>query len=292
MSEANDAIDFRRGLSGEFLRDLKDGRLGDLLACARQRELDVQIREDYVNFYHQGCSVLKLTRHSRLSTYRAEIHVKYVAGLNLPDRQNCGGNYAVFSVADAFIEAYVHGIADILANAGHYVSPESTVEKSLIRASFDASSPVVFIDRQVQVHGTRKRIDMVGVTQPLQGEPRFILAELKEGLDASIQRVIGQITGYYHVLVNEDGTLKDCVHHAYQEVVSQKIQLGLLPSCVAFPEAKACVECVVILCNYPQRSRLLDRLRQEAEHSTIRTRLVLLDEDCFALPPQDQWERL
>ena len=172
----SDAIDFKRGLSEEFFRDLKDGRLVSLLACARKRELDVQIREDYVNFYHQGCSVLKLTHHSRLSTYRAEIHVKYVSGLSLPDRQNRGGNYALFNASEAFVEAYTHRIADILANAEHYAKPESTVEKSLITASLDASSPVVFIDRQVQVHGVRKRIDMVGVTQPLQVEPRFILA--------------------------------------------------------------------------------------------------------------------
>lgn len=38
------------------------------------------------------------------------------------------------------------------------------------------------------------------------------------------------------VLVNENGTLKDCVHLAYQEVVEQKVQLGLLPPCVAFPD--------------------------------------------------------
>jgi len=292
MSDANDVVDFKRGLSEEFLRDLKDGWLAGLLACAHEQELDVQIREDYVNFYHQGCSVLKLTHHSHLSAYRAEIHVKYVSGLSLPGRQNRGGNYAVFNTSDVFVEAYVQRIADIMANAGHYVKPESTVEKSLITASFDTSSPVVFIDRQVQVHGVPKRIDMVGVTRPPQGEPQFILAELKEGLDASIQRVTGQIAGYHRVLVNEDGVLKDCVHRAYQDVVDQKIQLGLLPPCVTFPEAEARVECLVVLCNCSAKSQLPDRLRQEARQSTLRARLVLLDEGCFALPPQEQWERL
>lgn len=60
MNDAIDAIDFNRGLAEEFVRELKGGRLSGLLTCARQRGLDVQIRENYVNFYHQGCSVLKL----------------------------------------------------------------------------------------------------------------------------------------------------------------------------------------------------------------------------------------
>lgn len=287
-----DAIDFKRGLSREFVRDLKDGRLSGLLACARQHELDVQIRENYVNFYHHGCSVLKLTHNSRLSAYRAEIHVKYVSDLPLPDKQNRGRNYVTFNASEAFGEAYVDRIADILANAERYARPESTIEKSLITASLDISSPVVFIDRQVQVHGAPKRIDMVGVTRSPQGRPHFILAELKEGLDSSIQRVMGQITAYHHVLVKEDGSLKDCVHHAYQAVVDQKIQLGLLPPCVAFPTAEARVECLVVLYDCSPRSQLPDRLRREAERSTLRARLVLLDRGCFVLLPRDRWERL
>lgn len=65
---------FARGLRDEFVADLVDGHLTPILSAAREHELDLQIRENYIDIYHAGRRVLKLRHLPRLSQHRAIIH--------------------------------------------------------------------------------------------------------------------------------------------------------------------------------------------------------------------------
>ena len=50
-----------RKLSDRFLQDLKSGFLSGLMARVHQdRDLDLEIRQDYLNIYYKGNSLLKL----------------------------------------------------------------------------------------------------------------------------------------------------------------------------------------------------------------------------------------
>ena len=50
-----------RGLAKEFLVALLTGALKPILDAAKAHGLDLQVREDYINLYDRGLSLLKLT---------------------------------------------------------------------------------------------------------------------------------------------------------------------------------------------------------------------------------------
>jgi hypothetical protein len=289
-----ETVKFRRGLSEDFLAELRGGRFSAVLEAAASRCLDVQIREDYIDVYADGCCVLKLEeRPSTPGSYWASIHHKYLDGLSLDDGQSAvaRGNYRVFNVSPAFIDTYTRSLDAILGNAGGYVSREAAIEEQMIRHSLFPPSPVLFIDRQVQVHGIRRRADLIGVTTSRGVAARVVLVELKQGLDNRIQDLMKQMRGYRGAIAPH-GWLHADVAACYRTVVAQKRELGLLPREVAFPDGRPSVECLFVLSDYNPKSRLLGRLREEARKSSFGVKLILLDKDEYVLPPADSWEAL
>ncbi|MBN1629675.1 MAG: hypothetical protein JW990_07925 [Thermoleophilia bacterium] len=252
--------------------------------------LDLQIREDYLDIYHRGLAVLKLARHRRPPEYRATIHHKFLKGVSLPARCSTGSSkYTTFSATDAFVADYMAHLPQVLENAREYSSPEAEVEERMIQDSYTAPSPVVFIDRQVQVHGVRKKADLLGVNR-LTGAA--VLTELKRDLDARIQHLMSQIADYHAVLVGRDGRLRREVADSYRLVTRQKKLLGLLPDAALLSDEAPVVECLLVLHRYNLKSKLLGRLKDSAQQSPLKTKLVLLPKDQYVLPPPEQWERL
>ncbi len=232
---------FNRGLSDEFITELLTGNFAPLLAKSVSVGLDIQIREKYVGFYHDGLSVLALSEHAASPRYRARIHRKYLEGTVLPDALTPVGNYRRFDATGQFVGAYTKHLPAILSNAQPYAGPEAVVEQKMIRASHGGASPVVFIDRQVQVHGVRKKADLVGLTAAGQ----FAVTELKRGLDNRIQHLMDQIHEYHAVLAGPDGCLREEVARSYRKVVQQKQALGLLPRDNRLPDERAQVTCLL-----------------------------------------------
>ncbi|HHN46126.1 MAG TPA: hypothetical protein ENN09_01675 [Planctomycetes bacterium] len=281
---------FSRGLSAKFIEKLLHGRFAGLLQAVIAEGLDVQIRENYIDVYHRGLAVLKLAEHSRPPEYRATIHRKFLSGVQLPDVvPRASGNYLHFAAAEEFAKRYVEHLPRILSNAEQYAGTEATVEEDMIRASKTANSPVVFIDRQVQAHGIRKKADLLGVTAAAD---RVVLVELKQGRDSRIQSLMGQIADYYHALTVPGGRLHEQVTDSCRRIVAQKKSLGLLPEHVMFPKTPPVVECLLVLYGYPLKSALLDRLRSAAGCNDFKTSLVLLPKGCCVLPPSSAWDVL
>ena len=68
------------------MHDLTVGFLSDITRQAiADPDLDLEIRNSYLNLYYKGNSLLKLSE-NRLHDYRVEIHAKFAADLNLPAR--------------------------------------------------------------------------------------------------------------------------------------------------------------------------------------------------------------
>ena len=279
---------FKRGLSDEFVTELRAGRFAPLLAKSVSAGLDVQIREDYLNFYHDGLSVLALSEHAASPRYRARIHRKYLDCVALPDALAPAGDYRWFDGTGQLTTAFVQHLLKILSNAQRHQGREAVVEQKMIRASLGIGSPVVFIDRQVQVHGVRKKADLVGLTAAGQ----FVITEVKQGLDNRIQHLLDQIEEYYSVMVGPDGCLRGEIVRSYRKVVEQKRSLGLLPQDIRLPDERAQVICLLVLSGYNPRSELLVRLRQASGDHSLPVVLVVLPEGSYTLPPVAAWERL
>ena len=279
---------FGRGLSDEFVTELRSGRFAPLLATSLNVGLDVQVRENYTSFYYNGLSVLALSGHFPCPHYRARIHRKYLGQVELPCALPPVGDYLRFDATVEFTEAYARQLSAILRNAQLYVGKEGEVEQRMIRANNCSGSSIILIDRQVQIHGIRKRADLVGLTAKSQ----FVIAEVKQGLDNRIQRLLGQICDYYAVLAGPDGCLRQDVAQSYRKVVEQKQSLGLLQNDTPPVNGQTPVTCLLVLYGYNPRSELLARLRQGSPAHSIPVDLVVLPEGSYALPPQADWKQL
>lgn len=283
-------IRFARGLAEEFVLDLSAGCLEQLIRTAVSRQLDVQIREHNIDIYACGRCVINLAHYRQRGIYKAKVHSIYLNGVHWPVSLDIGSdNYCRFAFDATSMDSYIASIDQIIGNAIALAEPEATVEEKLIQASHRPESPLIFFDRQVQLHGVQKRMDMVGLA--LHPEPKIILTELKQGLDNRIQKLMDQISSYYD-LIAPDGHLREDVFVSYTTVIEQKKKLGLMPPEISMPKDRPAVECLIVLYDYNERSELLGRLVDAAKQHTLPVRLVSLPEKQFAIPPMLDWRIL
>ncbi len=283
-------VRFARGLADEFVTELSDGYLSQLVSAAKSKQLDIQIRENSIDIYACGRCVLNLAYSRQRNAYKAKIHNKYLNGMRLPVSPNIGSdNYCRFAVDAAAIRWYLASIDQVIANAMVTAKQEAAVEEKLIQASFLAESPLIFIDRQIQLHGAQKRMDLIGLMP--HPKPKIVLTELKQGLDNRIQKMMDQIYSYFN-LIAPGGHLREEVLVSYTNVIEQKKRLGLMPNGVSMPTNLPTVESLIVLYNFNKRSDLLGRLAEAAKHYTVPVRLVLLSEGQFAIPPMSDWRTL
>jgi len=260
-----------------------------LLDAAQDHDLDVQIRDEYINIYHGGLSVLQLRRYHE-GRYVAEIDRNLVGGVTLPGERCSAGRRAAFNVGFAFVEQYLRQLQVLTRNADARIREERAAEGMLVRNSVQANSPMVIIDRQVSVTGVKGIADVVGVVR--SGDPRFIIGEVKYGLNNDIQNIPEQVGDYYNTFTEPDGYLTKNATDVYRRVVEQKHVLGLLPGDLTFPPGRPRVECLAILCDYNPRSTLLDRARNAALGCPFTIYVVQPDGPDYRIPPLDEWELL
>ncbi|MCE5278068.1 MAG: hypothetical protein ABFD92_07540 [Planctomycetaceae bacterium] len=283
-----DDLVFRRGLSDDFVAQLMSGHLAPLLSAADNFGLDVQIRENYLNFYYEGLSLLKLSQNNRDVRYRAVIHREFLSDISYPEPLAPEGFYCRFAASEAFVAAYVANLERLLANAQPHAKAEAAIEQRIIKAGCSPDAPLVLIDRQVQLHGVSGRADMVGMT----GDGQFVIVELKQGLDNRIQHLLDQMRDYYTIMAATDGLLRMEMAHAYRKVVQQKQSLGLLPPALRFPEGRPPVTCLLVLYDYNPASKLLTRLLTTAALHSLPIALVELPPGSYTLPPAAAWKPL
>lgn len=279
---------FRRGLSERFVEDLRIGCLAELLPAARAAELDVQIRDDYLNLYHHGQAALKLVGLKR-GDYRAEIHHKYLFTVPLAGGRHAG-EYVAFKADADFIRRYVMHLPSILTNIDPFCRPEATAEQRLALGSHAPDCPVVFIDRQVCQSGRADQIDLLGVTR--DETPRVVVAEVKHGLNSDIQHLAAQLGRYQTWLTDDDGAATQEVAHVYRTVISQRQQLGLLSPEVRLPEDPVEVEGLIVLCDYKPKSVLWERAAAELAGARFPVHVITPGGPEYAILPRDMWERI
>jgi hypothetical protein len=209
-----------RQLSSSFVRELKGGFLAGILErVIEDLDLDLHIREDAINIYFKGNSLLKLTEIGP-GRYRPTIHRRFLSGTALSDLVDRG-------TTNAFLGA----IPTLEANIARYgrSSLEIEYEQLIIRANNAErrnNSEYYIIDRQVVLGG--QRLDLLGFHWPTAGRRRGqtvapCLIEVKFALNADISQVHEQLARCYAAVAADPAGLAD----EAQGILRQRLELGL-----------------------------------------------------------------
>src|SRR5215216_3395695 len=173
-----------RTLSNTFLTRLKSGFLSEITEYVRRdHDLNLEIRDAYINIYYKGNSLLKLTEAGSLLYYQAELHKKFLEGITIP-----------LELTKSNVHQFVTNIPLIKQNIIKYGqrSLELEYEQMIIRANnFEPRNNTEYfiVDRQYTVK--EGRFDLTGVYWAREGRRRnqevpVCLMEIKFGLNKDI----------------------------------------------------------------------------------------------------------
>lgn len=220
-----------------------------------------------------------------------EIHRKYLRADAFPGVPRVArGDYAVFGVTPLLVSQFSDELVDVMRASAAHVGVEELSEEQLLRDN-SGGGPLVCIDRQVGVPGTRSYVDVVGV---LDGEhPSIVLVELKRDLDNRIQDVPAQVARYLAIFSPEGRGLRADVASSLRQVASQLGQLGFPAPPPSVFGAGMPVLGLVVLVRYNSRSALLARAHDLAARLPQPVWLWNAeDEHQLRVPPQEAWTRM
>lgn len=209
-----------RRLSDNFMHQLTRGFLAPLTrAVVRDNDLNLQIRDNYLNVYFKGNSLLKLTEAGD-TRYSVEIHPKFTAGVAIADLDGP-------EATTRFVEQ-IPALKENIIEHGHS-SLEVEYEQLIIRANNRerrTNSEYFIVDRQYAVG--RMRFDLLGFywrrAKRRRGQTVApCLMEVKFALNADISRVHRQLARYYDALRANAARIAD----EAQSMFRQRLELGL-----------------------------------------------------------------
>ena len=210
-----------RALSAEFLSCLKSGFLSGITKSVRvDPDLNLEIRDHYLNVYYKGNSLLKLNEAGG-SRYRAEIDEKFLGGTNLSldfTERNIGKFLAAIPL-----------LKQNIVYCGKR-SLEVEYEQMIIRANnFEPRNNTEYfiVDRQYSVR--EGRFDLTGIYWDRKGRRRgqevpVCLMEIKFALNSDISKVHSQLARYYELIRPHAAEIAG----EMQAVFRQKLELGLV----------------------------------------------------------------
>lgn len=283
------ALVFRRGLSDGLFRDLLVGPCATILRAGRAAGLDARLRPDAISLYYQGRSLALIKGRCRRPA-KLSVHHKYLADDRIGDYVGGrNGEYRTFDVDAAFAEAYATRVHSLVERARGHVRSEETVEFRLLECNH-GPAPVCCFDRQVQMPGTRRTLDLMGL---ISGPVAALVAiEVKRYPDNRIQDVPRQLHEYLEIFDPAREGLAADVARSYQKVCLQLRDLGLAAPDPDLVTAGMPVKGLVIVSGYDPRSRLLPRAHKVAAQLERPIHLWQPDGDDHRIPESERWERM
>jgi len=211
-----------RGISKYFLDCLKDGCFSNLLSKVKEdKDLDLQIRENYINIYYKGNSLLKLEERGE-GGFKVDIHEKFKGALNIPknltnETQTLDFLRSLPVLKENIIE---HGKSSL----------EIEYEQLIIRANNlepKNNSEYYIVDRQYAT-SNRSRFDLTGIYWPSEGRKRgqevpLSFMEVKFALNSDIRNISNQIATYYDYIQKNS----EDISSEAETVFKQKLELNL-----------------------------------------------------------------
>lgn len=280
---------FRRGLSDVLLADLLDGTCAVVLRACVQAGFDVRLRANAVNLYFGGRSMARVVGRNRLPHW-LEVHPKYVVEDRIGEfAGRRSGGYLVFDVNAGFADAYAAELPVLMRKARKHAGHEEDVELRLLQEN-DGMAAVCCFDRQVQVPGTRRTVDIIGLTS--RSAPALVAVEVKHYPDNRIQDVPGQLHEYLEILDPDRKGLRDDVAASYRTVCRQLQRLGRPAPDPGRITAGIPVTGLLVVSGYDPRSKLLPRAHRLA--AKLKRPIFLWEPESgqFTVPPPGRWRRM
>lgn len=256
---------------------LTSGFMSGLRDCvAKDIDLNLEIRANYLNVYFKGNSLLKLTEVAP-TRYRVEIHERFVEGLDLPPELVDAPSAARFVSAIPQLKANI-------AKHGHN-SIELEYEQLIIRANNHEprnNSDYFIVDRQYVL--PEGRFDLLGIYWERAGRRRgqavpLCLFEAKFGLNPEIAQLHEQLQRYYDALKPKAEQIAEEI----EGILHQKLALGLyrqpderVAAMRTLRVARDISQCqfVVLLVDYNPNSKLLNKPALQALPFASQIRLI------------------
>jgi hypothetical protein len=223
-----------RTLKKSFIQSFVDtkGKYRRILQLVQKDpELDLQIRNNYINIYYKGHSLIKLEESGKY-----EINTKFRKGIkSLPP--------VLASTSDS--QLFVDTIPFLKQNVLHvkYSKQDYEIEfeQDIIRANNNISSvnsEIYITDRQYTDDEYDARFDLSGVYWPTKGrsqkkEVKLCFLELKYSLNPDIGDIDQQLLKYYNAV---NSKLKNIIQET-KELLKIKAELGLFNISKAQKEA-------------------------------------------------------
>lgn len=199
-----------------FLSALRETVIAD-------KDLDLQIRDNYLNIYYKGNSLLKLTEPTA-GRYEVSINAKFESEPKIFEWND--------EITTSIFIKKIPCLKENIIKHGKS-SLEVEYEQLIIRANnFESksNSEYFIIDRQYVADDEGKnRFDLTGFYWPREGRRRgdqvpLCLMEVKFALNPDIENIHDQVSRYYNFLKNNIKAFAEETQNVFQ----QKLALGLI----------------------------------------------------------------
>jgi hypothetical protein len=256
------STNFRRGLAPDYLEQIRNRALLSFLrnTALWGKGVHLQIRENYINLYYQGQSLLKFAWQSK-TRFKAEVNTKFLhldsfPSLNtLPHKkyEGKGTDCWVFDLDESDVLQFGQTFKSFVEHAkrnirAHVSSSEAAFEQLFIEANQHSESRFLILDRQIQFR-SESRLDVLALS-PREGiqECGLDLIELKYGPDPRIPDVFEkQLIEYRKRFTENYGDVLE----SYATVMRQKIAIQKWPrsEVVRISEDPNTIRCIAVLGN-------------------------------------------
>lgn len=192
------------------------------------QEYDLQIRKNYFNLYYRGNSIAKVECNGKEPSheYKITIHNKFINENKYIIKPKTQGKHKVFMIPPEQLESFFssENLQAICARVKEVRFKEELVIEQMIIADNPPTKNLIIIDRQVIMHGSKPRIDLLALQRTDNERYRFVILEVKLGNNPELKRkVINQTKKYIELIRGNFETFKKC----YQTNYKQKKELGL-----------------------------------------------------------------
>ncbi len=249
-----------RKLSSAFLHCLQLDFLSEITEYVRHdHDLNLEIRDDYINVYYKGNSLLKLSEAGSLLCYKAQIDKKFLEGVNIS-----------LDFTKDTTPVFVKNIPLVKENILEHGkrSLEIEYEQMIIRANnFEQRNNTEYfiVDRQYAIK--EGRFDLTGIYWKTEGRKRkqevpVCLMEIKFALNQDIQDVHQQLARYYEPIKNNAASIAEEMECLFRQKLALKLydqpveRLGVMGT-LTFSRNIKDFQFILVLVDYNPNSSLL-----------------------------------
>ncbi|MCY4554884.1 MAG: hypothetical protein OXF79_00540 [Chloroflexi bacterium] len=216
---------FRRGLQQEFV-----DRLNHMYRCGGwwsnlvdDDELFLAIRDDYINFYFRGCSVLKLSWLSKKKEITGEIHYKYLLKPSIKGSPYIKFRESRLALREDLRSMFLDGLDDaneLKRAVARYADAEKEGVHDVVMRSENPN--VVDLEIAIRDDKSSPRVDLAAVHEDTRqpGTVKLVFYEAKHFKNKELRsstdqiRVVDQMNNYSDLIINNH----DALHASYRQV--------------------------------------------------------------------------